>query len=80
MNSTTTSVRVASSPLANSLRMTDSATTRRSVTLDASYHVTRFIILYAEDALSAGQKPTWNGLIWFALPTGPLWPSNLSPQ
>jgi hypothetical protein len=48
--------------------------------IDASYHVARFIILYAEEALAVGQKPTWNGLIWFALPTGPLWPSNLSPQ
>jgi hypothetical protein len=43
--------------------------------IDASYHVTRFIILYAEEALGVGQKPTWNGLIWFALPTGPLWPA-----
>jgi hypothetical protein len=43
--------------------------------IDASYHVTRFIVLYAEEALSVGQKPTWNGLIWFALPTGPLWPA-----
>lgn len=42
--------------------------------IDASYHVTRFIILYAEEALSTGQKPTWNGLVWFVLPTGPLWP------
>lgn len=42
--------------------------------IDASYHLTRFIMLYAEEALSVGQKPTWNGLIWFALPTGPLWP------
>jgi hypothetical protein len=48
--------------------------------IDASYHITRFIILYAEEALSVGQKPTWNGLIWFALPTGPLWPPNLAPQ
>jgi hypothetical protein len=45
--------------------------------IDASYHVTRFIMLYAEESLSVGQKPTWNGLIWVALPTGPLWP-NLS--
>lgn len=43
--------------------------------IDVSYHVTRFIVLYAEEALSVGQKPTWNGLIWFALPTGPLWPA-----
>jgi hypothetical protein len=43
--------------------------------IDASYHVTRFITIYAEEALSVGQKPTWNGLIWFALPTGPLWPA-----
>ncbi|MGB8908430.1 MAG: hypothetical protein WCC84_06745, partial [Candidatus Cybelea sp.] len=43
--------------------------------IDASYHVTRFIMLYAEEALAAGQKPTWNGLIWFMLPTGPLWPA-----
>ncbi len=43
--------------------------------IDASYHVTRFIMLYAEEALGVGQKPTWNGLIWFALPTGPLWPA-----
>jgi hypothetical protein len=42
--------------------------------IDASYHITRFIVLYAEEALGVGQKPTWNGLIWFALPTGPLWP------
>jgi hypothetical protein len=43
--------------------------------IDASYHVTRFIMLYAEEALSVGQKPTWNGLIWFMLPTGPQWPA-----
>ncbi|MBV8148692.1 MAG: hypothetical protein JO092_06355 [Candidatus Eremiobacteraeota bacterium] len=48
--------------------------------IDASYHATRFIMLYAEEALSVGQKPTWNGLIWFMLPTGPQWPTNLSPQ
>jgi hypothetical protein len=42
--------------------------------IDASYHITRFIVLYAEEALAVGQKPTWNGLIWFMLPTGPLWP------
>jgi len=42
--------------------------------IDASYHLTRFITLYAEEAMGVGQKPTWNGLIWFALPTGPLWP------
>jgi len=42
--------------------------------VDASYHLTRFIVLYAEEALGNGQKPTWNGVIWFALPTGPLWP------
>jgi nucleotide-binding universal stress UspA family protein len=38
------------------------------------------VTLYAEEALSVGQKPTWNELIGFALPRGPLWPSNLSPQ
>jgi hypothetical protein len=43
--------------------------------IDASYHVTRFIVLYAEEALEVGHKPTWGGLIWFALPTGPQWPS-----
>ncbi len=48
--------------------------------IDASYHVTRFIMVYAEEALSVGQKPTWNGLIWFMLPTGPQWPANLAPQ
>jgi hypothetical protein len=48
--------------------------------IDASYHVTRFIMIYAEEALSVGQKPKWNGLIWFSLPTGPLWPPNLAPQ
>jgi hypothetical protein len=48
--------------------------------IDVSYHVTRFIMIYAEEALNVGQKPTWNGLIWFALPTGPLWPPNLAPQ
>jgi hypothetical protein len=48
--------------------------------IDASYHVTRFIMLYAEEALSVGQKPTWNGLIWFMLPTGPQWPANLAPN
>ncbi|MBV8638056.1 MAG: hypothetical protein JO322_08205 [Candidatus Eremiobacteraeota bacterium] len=48
--------------------------------IDLSYHVTRFIMVYAEEALSVGQKPTWNGLVWFALPTGPLWPPNLAPQ
>jgi hypothetical protein len=48
--------------------------------IDVSYHVTRFIMIYAEEALNEGQKPTWNGLIWFALPTGPLWPPNLAPQ
>ncbi len=42
--------------------------------IGASYHVTRFIMVYAEEALGVGQKPTWNGLVWFALPTGPLWP------
>ena len=42
--------------------------------IDASYHLTRFITVYAEEAMGVGQKPTWNGLIWFALPTGPLWP------
>jgi hypothetical protein len=42
--------------------------------IDASYHVTRFITVYGEEALGVGQKPTWNALIWFALPTGPLWP------
>ncbi|MBV8197097.1 MAG: hypothetical protein JO263_03100 [Candidatus Eremiobacteraeota bacterium] len=48
--------------------------------IDASYHITRFIMLYAEEAMAVGQKPTWNGLIWFAIPTGPLWPPNLAPQ
>jgi hypothetical protein len=48
--------------------------------IDASYHVTRFIMLYAEEALSVGQKPTWNGFMWFMLPTGPLWPPNLAPN
>jgi hypothetical protein len=42
--------------------------------IDASYHVTRFIVVYAEEGLAVGQKPTWNGLVWFMLPTGPLWP------
>ena len=43
--------------------------------IDVSYHVTRFIQLYAEEAMSVGSKPTWNGLIWFFVPTGPLWPN-----
>ena len=42
--------------------------------IDASYHITRFIVVYAEEAMAVGQKPTWNGLVWFMLPTGPLWP------
>lgn len=42
--------------------------------IDVSYHLMRFITVYAEEAMSNGQKPTWNGLVWFALPTGPLWP------
>lgn len=45
--------------------------------IDLSYHVWRFIQVYGEEALSPGQKPTWNGLIWFMLPVGPQWP-NLS--
>ncbi|HEY1868550.1 MAG TPA: hypothetical protein VGG70_09670 [Candidatus Cybelea sp.] len=42
--------------------------------IDASYHIARFITLYGEAALGVGQKPAWGGLIWFALPVGPLWP------
>lgn len=42
--------------------------------IDISYHVTRFIQIYAEEAMTVGQKPTWNGLIWFMQPIGPLWP------
>jgi len=41
-------------------------------TLDASYHVMRFVNLYAEEVIGQQQKPTWNGLIWFALPVGPI--------
>lgn len=48
--------------------------------IDLSYHVTRFIMMFAEEAMAVGQKPRWNGLIWFALPTGPQWPPNLAPQ
>jgi hypothetical protein len=40
--------------------------------IDASYHVMRFVMIYAEEAFTSGQKPTWNGLVWFMLPTGPL--------
>jgi hypothetical protein len=42
--------------------------------IDASYHIARFVTMYAEEALGVGQKPTWGGLVWFALPVGPLWP------
>jgi hypothetical protein len=47
-------------------------TQTQSGNIDASYHVMRFIFVYAEAQLNQFQKPTWNGLIWFALPTGPL--------
>jgi len=40
--------------------------------IDASYHVMRFVFVYAEAQLNQFQKPTWNGLIWLALPAGPL--------
>lgn len=40
--------------------------------IDVSYHVMRFVMLYAEEAFNQQQKPTWNGLIWFALPVGPI--------
>ncbi len=45
--------------------------------IDVSYHLWRFITIYGEEAMANGQKPTWNGLMWFALPLGPQWP-NLS--
>jgi hypothetical protein len=41
-------------------------------TLDASYHVMRFVHVYAEEVLGEQAKPTFNGLVWFALPLGPL--------
>ena len=41
--------------------------------IDLSYHPIRFIQFYFEEAMSVGQKPTWNGMIWFMLPTGPQW-------
>jgi hypothetical protein len=40
--------------------------------IDLSYHLMRFVHLYAEEAFSEQQKPTWNGLVWLALPVGPL--------
>ncbi len=40
--------------------------------VDLSYHVMRFVFIYAEAAFTQQQKPTWNGLIWFPLPVGPL--------
>ncbi len=40
--------------------------------IDLSYHLMRFVHVYAEEAFSQQQKPTWNGLVWFALPVGPL--------
>ena len=40
--------------------------------VDASYHVMRFVFIYAEASFAQQQKPTWNGLIWFPLPVGPL--------
>jgi hypothetical protein len=40
-------------------------------TLDASYHVMRFVHLYGEVVIGQQAKPTWNGLAWFSLPTGP---------
>jgi hypothetical protein len=45
--------------------------------IDLSYHVWRFIQVYGEEALANGQKPTWNGLVWFMIPVGGQWP-NLS--
>ncbi len=40
--------------------------------VDLSYHVMRFLHLYAEAAFNQYQKPTWNGLAWLTLPVGPL--------
>jgi len=40
--------------------------------VDVSYHVMRFVFIYAEAAFNEQQKPTWNGLIWLPLPIGPL--------
>ncbi len=40
--------------------------------VDASYHVMRFVYIYGEAAFNQQQKPTWNGLVWFMLPVGPL--------
>ncbi|MDE2480603.1 MAG: hypothetical protein KGN02_00260 [bacterium] len=41
-------------------------------TVDASYHVMRFVHVYGEAVFNQYQPPTWNGLVWFALPVGPL--------
>jgi hypothetical protein len=41
-------------------------------TVDASYHMMRFVHLYGEMLLNQQQKPTFNGLVWFAEPVGPL--------
>ena len=40
--------------------------------VDLSYHVMRFVHVYAEAAFNQHEPPTWNGLVWFALPVGPL--------
>jgi hypothetical protein len=45
--------------------------------IDLTYHVWRFIQVDGEEAMASGQKPAFNGLVWFALPLGPRWP-NLS--
>ncbi|HVA28399.1 MAG TPA: hypothetical protein VNF68_09485 [Candidatus Baltobacteraceae bacterium] len=40
--------------------------------IDLSYHVMRFVHIYAEDSINQLSKPTWNGMIWLALPLGPI--------
>lgn len=44
--------------------------------IDLSYHVWRFIQVYGEEAIAPGQKPMWNGLVWFTIPVGSQWPKS----
>jgi hypothetical protein len=44
----------------------------RFETIDASYHMMRFVNLYAEEVMGQQNKPTFNGLVWLTLPTGPI--------
>ena len=57
--SSITSASAASSPLGEQLTNDGLGNHTQIGNIDASYHVTRFIMLYAEEALSVGQKPTW---------------------